>query len=104
MRIAWHLAEIFYWAVAPSDAGTAIIAPQVIDWAKSSLDPMLIDDPNPPLSPAYFWSYVQRLLLRGEISQVINILNESNYSDAHTIAALLHKMPSLYSIQGINTL
>ncbi len=115
MRIAWHLCEIFYWSVPNSELGSGlgigsintnagsgmITAPLVVEWAYSSLDPIVIDDIDAVLSsPEHFWSYVHQLLIRGDIKQAIGVLGSSYHTEAQTVALLLHKMPTLYSIQG----
>lgn len=100
MKIAWHLCEIFYWTISVADLTHTVIAHLVLEWARDSLDPLASDNSHHPSSLEYFWSYVQRLLIRGDISQAIRELNASTQTEAHWIATLLHKMPDLYAIQG----
>jgi hypothetical protein len=97
MRVAWHLCEIFYWLVSPSESSSTVPAPLITEWARASLDPFSLDDPHvDPSSLEYFWNYVQRLLLRGEISQAVSVLaSMSTNSDAITISSLLQRMPIL---------
>ena len=95
MRVAWHLCEIFYWSIPLSEASSTVPAPLITDWARASLDPFSVDDPLlDPSSLEYFWNYIQRLLLRGEIPQAVSLLaSMPTSSDAIIVSALLQRMP-----------
>eukprot|EP00026_Physarum_polycephalum_P003933 Phypoly_transcript_03950.p1 GENE.Phypoly_transcript_03950~~Phypoly_transcript_03950.p1 ORF type:complete len:756 (+),score=109.87 Phypoly_transcript_03950:25-2292(+) len=96
MRVAWHLCEIFYWAVPPTESSSTVPSPLITDWARASLDPFPIDEGADRSSIEYFWSYIQRLLLRGEISQAVSELAAMPSShDANTVSLLLQRMPIL---------
>lgn len=96
MRVAWHLSELFYWSAPPSTASSTVEALQLVTWARASLDPFSVDESHHPSSNEYFWSYIRRLLIRGETMEAVTLLaSNSSNPDSHTVYGVLRKKPNL---------
>lgn len=97
MRVAWHLSEVFYWSAPSSSSSSTVQALHLSTWARTSLDPFSMDDSHSdPTSIEYFWSYIRRLLIRGELAEAATLLaSNASHVDSRTVAALLRKKPLL---------